>query len=193
VKKIGLYFGTFDPIHNGHLALGNYFIENTDLDEVRFIVSPLNPFKIELNLLAENHRLEMVRQALEDFPNFTCSDVEFTLSKPSYTINTLEYLIKNESEISFILLMGEDNLVYFDKWKKYKSILKLVNIYVYPRDHENKISKSLLSHPKINLVPATQLNFASQDIRRILQKGGSIKSYVPRSTLEYLKKNNFYK
>ena len=193
MKKVGLYFGTFNPIHNGHLALGNYFIKNTDIDEVRFIVSPQNPFKENLRLLSERHRLKMVQQALKNFPNLTSSEVEFTLSKPSYTIDTLEYLINNETDVSFVLIMGEDNLVNFDKWKEYKSILKLVDLYVYPRIHRNEISESLLKHPKINLVPAPQLDYVAQDLRKIIQNGGSIKSSVPESTLKYLKKNNFYK
>ena len=193
MKNVGLYFGTFNPIHNGHIALGNFFIKNTDIDEVRFIVSPQNPFKENLRLLAEHHRLKMVQQALKKFPNLTSSDVEFTLSKPSYTVDTLEYLVNNETNVSFVLMMGEDNLVKFDKWKEYKSILKLVDLYVYPRIHRNEIPESLLKHPKINLVSAPQLDYVAQDLRKIIQNGGSIKSSVPESTFKYLKKNNFYK
>lgn len=193
MKKVGLYFGTFNPIHNGHLALGNYFIEHTDLDEVRFIVSPQNPFKSDHELLKENYRLEMVRKALENIPNLTCSNIEFDLPKPNYTIETIHYLIKKESHISFTLLMGEDNLVYFDQWKEYKTILTLVDLYVYPRKHENKIPERLLMLPNISLVTAPELDFAAKNIRKIIQDGGSIQSSVHPSTLMYLEENSFYK
>jgi nicotinate-nucleotide adenylyltransferase len=192
VKKVGLYFGTFNPIHNGHIALGNYFIEYTDLDEVWFIVSPQNPFKLDQELLAENHRLEMVRLALENHPNLSYSDIEFDLPKPSYTIKTLRFLIKKEAAITFALLMGEDNLVYFDQWKEFESILKLVDLYVYPRKHQNEIPESLLKHPKIELVPAPKLDFASRDIRKILSRGGEAKSLIPAQIVTYLEENKFY-
>lgn len=192
MKKVGLYFGTFNPIHNGHIALGNYFIKYTDLDEIQFVVSPQNPFKKDQEILAEQHRLEMVRLALEKIPHFNYSDVEFSLPKPSYTIDTLKQLKKKGPEVSFVVLMGEDNLAYFDQWKEYKSILELVDLYVYPREHQNTIPKSLLNHPKIQLVPAPKLDFASQNIRKILHEGGAIKSMIPASIVDYLEENKFY-
>jgi nicotinate-nucleotide adenylyltransferase len=106
VKKVGLYFGTFNPVHNGHVALGNYFLQHTGLDEVRFIVSPQNPFKKELELEAAPHRLEMVRLALHEFPNLTLSEVEFSFPQPSYTITTLAYLCEKEPEVRFVPFNG---------------------------------------------------------------------------------------
>jgi nicotinate-nucleotide adenylyltransferase len=193
VKKIGLYFGSFNPIHNGHIAFGNFFVENTDLHEVMFIVCPLNPFKTKEELLGQKHRLNMVQQALLKFPKLICSNVEFTLPKPNYTIETLKHLISCQSNVSFSLLIGEDNLVNFNKWKEYKNILKLVDLYVYPRKHRNKIPKHLLKHSKINLLDAPKLDFASSDIRKKLKKGEVIKSSIPTSTMAYLEKNNIYK
>jgi nicotinate-nucleotide adenylyltransferase len=192
VKKVGLYFGTFNPVHNGHLELGNYFLKHTDLDQVRFIVSPQNPFKKDQELLADHHRLEMVRLALEGIPDLLCSDIEFSLPKPSFTINTLKYLKKNEPNVEFVLLMGEDNLVTFNQWNAYQTILSLVDLYVYPRNHKGEIPQALASLTNIHLVPAPKLDFASQDIRRILRKGGSVKSSVPGPSLVYLKNNRFY-
>ena len=118
MKKIGLYFGSFNPIHNGHIAIGNYFIENTDLYEIMFIVSPQNPFKENDELLGQQHRLNMVQQALIAFPKLICSDIEFTLPKPNYTIETINHLINSQSKVSFSLIIGEDNLVNFNKWKE---------------------------------------------------------------------------
>ena len=193
MKKIGLYFGSFNPIHNGHIAFGNFFIETTDLNEVMFIVSPLNPFKTNEELLGQQHRLNMVQKALLKFPKLICSDIEFTLPKPNYTIETLNHLICCHANVSFSLLIGEDNLVNFNKWKEYKNILKLVDLYVYPRKHRNKIPKHLLKHSKINLLDAPKLDFASSHIRKKLKKGEVIKSSIPTSTMAYLEKNNIYK
>tara|TARA_B100000989_G_C19493198_1_gene450784 strand:- start:809 stop:1390 length:582 start_codon:yes stop_codon:yes gene_type:complete len=193
VKKIGLYFGSFNPIHNGHIALGKFFIENTDLHEVMFIVCPQNPFKSKNELLGQQHRLNMVQQALLKFPKLICSDIEFTLPKPNYTIETLNHLISCQSKVNFSLLIGEDNLVNLNKWKEYKNILKLVNLYVYPRKHRNKIPKYLLKHPKINLLDAPKLDFSSSDIRIKLIKGEVIKSSIPTSTMAYLEQNDIYK
>ena len=136
MKKVGLYFGSFNPIHNGHLALGNYFARHTDLNEVWFVVSPQNPFKVGDVILEDHHRLEMVRLALEDQTNLFISDIEFSLSKPSYTINTIEHLVKINPKKQFVLLMGEDNLIHFQEWKKNQQILALVQAYVYPRNYK---------------------------------------------------------
>ena len=193
MKKIGLYFGSFNPIHNGHIAIGNYFIENTDLYEIMFIVSPQNPFKENDELLGQQHRLNMVQQALIAFPKLICSDIEFTLPKPNYTIETINHLISSQSKVSFSLIIGEDNLVNFNKWKEYKNILKLVDLYVYPRKQRSKVPKYLLRHPKISLLCAPKLDFASSNIRIKLKKGEVIKSSIPTSTMAYLEKNNIYK
>jgi len=193
MKKIGLYFGSFNPIHKGHLSLGNYFSQQTGLNEVWFVVSPQNPFKVNQVMLEGQHRLEMVRLAVENQSRLKVIDVEFLLPTPNYTIDTLEYLNENHPNDQFVLLMGEDNLIHFDQWKEYRRILDLVQIYVYPRTHEIGFPESLLHHEKIQLVNAPKLDFASKNIRKILQEGKSVESLMPHASWVYLKKNSFYK
>ena len=192
MKKIGLYFGTFNPIHKGHLALGNYFAENTDLDQVWFVVSPQNPFKVNDLLLEDQHRLKMVRLAVIDQPHLKVSDVEFSIPKPSYTIQTLEHLFKIHPEKQFVLLMGQDNLNHFNQWKQYEKILALLTIYVYPRN-EKIVAKQKLQHKKIKLLDAPPLDYASTDIRKILQQGKSVEELMPHASWIYLKEKGFYK
>ena len=192
MKKIGLYFGTFNPIHKGHLALGNYFAENTDLDQVWFVVSPQNPFKVNDLLLEDQHRLEMVRLAVIDQPHLKVSDVEFSIPKPSYTIHTLEHLFQIHPEKQFVLLMGQDNLNRFNRWKQYEKILALLTIYVYPRN-EKIVAKQKLQHKKIKLMDAPQLDYASTAIREILKQGKSVEKLMPHASWLYLKEKGFYK
>jgi|TARA_B110000285_G_scaffold221329_1_gene274134 nicotinate-nucleotide adenylyltransferase len=193
VKKIGLYFGTFNPIHKGHLTLGNYFSKHTDLDEVWFVVTVQNPFKANDALLEDNHRLKMVRLALEDQNNLKVCAIEFSLPTPSYTIDTLDHIVKMYPNEQFVLLMGEDNLIYFDKWKKYQRILDLVQLYVYPRKHEIAVPEAIIKHYKIQVVNAPKLDFASENIRRILSEGNSAEALMPPGSWEYLNEKGFYK
>lgn len=193
MKKIGLYFGSFNPIHNGHLALGNHFARRTDLNDVWFVVSPQNPFKVGDVILEDHHRLEMVRLALEDQKNLFISNIEFSLSKPSYTINTIEHLVKINPEKQFVLLMGEDNLIHFQDWKKNQQILALVQVYVYPRNHEISHSNLSFRHEKIKLVNAPKLDYSSKNIRKVLREGESVKDLIPYASWAYLEKNRFYK
>lgn len=132
-KKIGLYFGSFNPIHLGHLILANYFIQNTNLSKIWFVVSPQNPLKGRLSLLDDDIRFRLVQLAIKDNLSFVASNVEFGLSLPSYTINTLEYLSTRNADKEFSIIMGEDNLNNFDKWKDYQKIIENYQIYVYPR------------------------------------------------------------
>jgi len=193
VKKIGLYFGTFNPIHKGHLALGIYFAEQTDLDQVWYVVSPQNPFKVDDLLLDDQHRLKMVRLALEDEPKLTASDIEFSLPKPNYTIHTLEHLVQIHPEQQFVLLMGEDNLVHFDRWKHHERILERVEVYVYPRQHESFPPTALLNHEKVKLIDAPKLEYTATAVREILKKGGSVEAFIPNASWVYMEKKGFYK
>lgn len=192
MKKVGLYFGTFNPVHNGHLALGNYFLQHSSLDEVRFIVSPQNPFKKDLELEAAHHRLEMVRLAITEFSNLTLSDVEFSFPQPSYTITTLEYLCEKEPEVRFVLLMGADNLAFFDRWKEHQKIVSLVDLYVYPREHKNEIPAQYLDHLNIHFVDAPKLDYTATSIRKILRQGKDVKSLLPMTILNYIQRNALY-
>ena len=193
MKKIGLYFGTFNPIHKGHLTLGNYFAQNTDLNEVWFVVTPQNPFKQNDILLKDHHRLEMVRLAIEDQTSLKVSEVEFDRPRPSYTIDTIRYLIKQDSKTSFVLLMGEDNILHFDQWKGYQSILEQIEIYVYPRKHEGPIPLIFQNHEKIRLINAPKLAFASENIRKKIEEGNSVQSLMPKNSWSYLEEMGFYK
>ena len=132
MKKIGYFSGTFDPIHNGHLKLIDFFIKETDLDEIWIIITPLNPFKSEC-LTTEEDRFKMVRLSLINKKNIKISKIEFLLEKPNYTINTLRELSIQNPEKKFVLLIGEDNLSTFNKWKNYQEILESHMVYVYPR------------------------------------------------------------
>jgi nicotinate-nucleotide adenylyltransferase len=131
-KKIGLFFGSFNPIHIGHLILGNYILENSDMEELWFVVSPQNPFKDKKSLLKDHNRLDMVQLAIKNYPKMRASNVEFSLPTPSYTIDTLTYLQEKYPDYSFSLIMGEDNLGSLHKWKNYE-LLKNHQIIVYPR------------------------------------------------------------
>ena len=137
--KIGLFFGTFNPIHIGHLTIANHMVEYTDLDQVWFVVTPHSPFKKKNSLLDDHQRLEMVYRAVKDYPKLRQSDIEFNLPQPNYTINTLSYLEEKYPEHFFALIMGEDNLKSFHKWKNYRVILELHDIYVFPRISDGNV------------------------------------------------------
>ena len=137
--KIGLYFGTFNPIHVGHMIIANHMAEFSDLDEVWFVVTPHNPFKKKNTLLADNHRFQMVRIATEDYPKLKPSNIEFGMPQPNYTVNTLAHLYEKFPQHHFSLIMGEDNLQSFHKWKNYETILQNHQLYVYPRVYKDSV------------------------------------------------------
>ena len=194
--KIGLYFGTFNPIHVGHLIIANHMAEHADLDQVWMVVTPHNPLKKKSTLLADHHRLEMVFLATVDFPKIKPSDIEFKLSQPNYTVNTLVHLEEKFPEHSFSLIMGEDNLRSFHKWKNYEAILAHHDIYVYPRiattadPSENSIFKN---HPKIHMIDAPVVEISSTSIRENIKKGKNVLPLLPSKVWGYIDHNNFYK
>jgi len=189
-QKVGLFFGSFNPIHIGHLCIANYFSEYTDLKEVWFVVSPHNPLKPKSSLLADHHRLELVRLALSDFPKFRVCDIEFKLSKPSYTIHTLAYLNEKYPNKDFVLIMGTDNLITFSKWKNYEQILLNYQLYVYPRpDSENS---EWHNHASVRLVDAPLMEISSTFIRSALKAKKEIPFFIPDKAYQYLKEMHFY-
>jgi len=192
-KKIGLYFGTFNPIHVGHLAIANHMVEFSDLDEVWMVVTPHNPHKKKSTLLDDHHRLSMVRIALEEYPNLKASDIEFNLPQPNYTVNTLVHLEEQYPEYSFCLIMGEDNLKSFHKWKNYAVILNGYELYVYPRVSEGVIENQFSEHPKINRVKAPIMEISSTFIRKGISEGKNIRPLLPHKVWQYLDEMNFYK
>jgi nicotinate-nucleotide adenylyltransferase len=189
-KKTGLLFGSFNPVHIGHLVLANYFLEFSDLDEVRFIVSPHNPLKEESSLLPETERLKMMLMAVEDVVDFSVSDVEFHLPKPSYTAETLKYLTQNEPNNQFVLIIGEDNLTIFDQWKDYNFILDNYKIYVYNRF--GCVSTPFHYHPNVIFFQAPLLNISSSFIRQSIKDGKNIRFFLPEKVYYYIKEKQYY-
>jgi nicotinate-nucleotide adenylyltransferase len=188
--KIGLFFGSFNPIHVGHLIIANTMATTTDLQQVWFIVSPQNPFKKNNSLLHEFDRYTMVERAIADNHKLKVTDVEFKLPKPSYTIDTLTVLADKHPEHEFVLIMGEDNLVQFENWKNYDKILEFYKIYVYPRPHT--APHNYTSHPSVNFVEAPLLDISATYIRKRLQEQKNIKYLVTEPVEAYIAVKKFY-
>ena len=199
-KKIGLFFGTFNPIHVGHLILGNYMAQLPELDQVWFVVTPRNPFKVKDTLLADVHRLALVREAVEDNPLLEVSTIEFDMPQPNYTVNTLAVLTEKYPDKQFSLIMGEDNLRSFHKWKNYEVILENHEVLVYPRVYTENEKPStstnvleLLKHPKITLVDAPLMKISSSIIRQMISNGMDVQYILPPKVYSYVNEMNFYK
>ncbi|MEO4007095.1 MULTISPECIES: nicotinate (nicotinamide) nucleotide adenylyltransferase [unclassified Flavobacterium] len=191
--KIGLYFGTFNPIHIGHLIIANHMAENTDMDQIWMVVTPHNPHKKKNSLLDDYHRLQMVFLATEDYPKIKPSDIEFKLSQPNYTVNTLAHLQEKFPNHEFSLIMGEDNLNSLHKWKNYEVILQNHTIFVYPRISSEVISGEFINHPKIHRVGAPVIELSSTFIRDNIKNGKNIKPMLPIKVWDYIDHNLFYK
>lgn len=191
--KIGLYFGTFNPIHIGHLIIANHLAENSDLDQVWLVVTPHNPHKEKSTLLDDYHRLEMVHLATKDFPKLKPSDIEFKLPQPNYTVNTLVHLQEKFPQHNFSLIMGEDNLNSLPKWKNHEAILENHHIYVYPRISSEFMKSSLENHPNIHKVDAPIIELSSTFIRESIKNKRNIIPMLPEKVWEYIDHNLFYK
>jgi nicotinate-nucleotide adenylyltransferase len=191
--KIGLFFGSFNPIHVGHMIIANYMVEFTNLNEVWFVVTPHNPFKKKKTLLSDNHRFQTVMIATEDYSKLKTSNIEFGLAQPNYTINTLTHLHEQFTQHDFSIIMGEDNLHSFHKWKNYKMILKNHSIYVYPRVFKNKKKSEFQNHPKINFVEAPIVEITSTFIRNAIHSKKDVRAFLPSNVWKYLDEMNFYK
>lgn len=191
--KIGLYFGTFNPIHVGHLTIANHIAEYSDLDQVWFVVTPHSPFKKKSSLLDNNHRFQMVDRAVEDYKKLRASDIEFNLTQPNYTINTLTYLEEKYPDYEFALIMGEDNLKSFHKWKNYELILERHHIYVYPRISDGKVETCFSEHSKIHIINSPIMQLSSTFIRKAIKEGKNIRPMLPENVWSYLDEMNFYK
>ena len=192
-KKVGLFFGTFNPIHIGHLIIGNHFVEYSNLDEVWFVVTPHNPHKKKNNLLDDNHRLTMVRIAVEDYPKLKASNIEFDLPQPNYTVNTLIHLEEKYPNHHFSLIMGEDNLKSFHKWKNHDVILNRHSICVYPRKSKGEALDKWLKEDSISLIDAPIMELSSTFIRKSIQQEKNIRPLLPHPVWIYLDEMNFYK
>lgn len=191
--KIGLYFGTFNPIHIGHLTIANYLAEYSDLDQVWFVVTPHSPFKKKSTLLDNHHRYQMVDRAVEMYSKLKASDIEFNLPQPNYTINTLVYLEEKYPDNEFALIMGEDNLNSFHKWKNYEQIIERHHIYVYPRISKVKTESKFENHEKVHFINAPIMELSSTFIRSGIKEKKNIRPMLPENVWQYLDEMNFYK
>ena len=188
--KVGLFFGSFNPIHIGHLAIANYMVEFTDLDEFWFVITPHNPLKKKISLLDSHHRYDMVVKAINGENRFQISDIEFRLPQPSFTIDTLTYLQERFPDNLFVLIMGSDNLESIHKWKNYEQILENHEIYVYPR--LKKEGSILYNEKNVRLVPAPIMEISSSFIRSAIKNKKDIKFYLPSEVYQYIIDMHFY-
>lgn len=191
MKKTGLYFGSFNPVHVGHMAIANYMVEFSDLDQLWFIVSPQNPLKPKSSLLADYHRLQLVNLAIGDSALFQASNIEFSMPKPSYTIDTLTYLCEKYPDQEFVLIMGSDNLKTFHKWKNYESIIANHQIYVYPRPGFN--ASGFTDKMKLTVVNAPQIEISSSFIRQSIKAGKQVSFFMPDKVASFVDEMHFYK
>lgn len=189
--RIGLFFGSFNPIHLGHLVIADVMANHTDLDQIWFVVSPQNPFKSSRSLLHEFDRLKMVELAIADNYKFKAVDVEFRMPKPSYTADTLAYLSDKHPDNEFRLIIGEDNLVHFHKWKNYESILDHYGLYVYPRPNVDK-DKIKVAHDNIRYVESPMLDISATFIRNSIKHNHSVKYLLHEGVIGYIRSKHFY-
>ena len=193
--KIGLYFGTFNPVHIGHLIIANHLAEHSDLDQIWMVVTPHNPFKEKNTLLDDYQRLHLVHLATEGFSKIKPSNFEFKLPQPNYTVTTLAHFQENFPKNEFSLIMGSDNLNGLHKWKNHDVILANHDIYVYPRidksksDTENNL---LHNHPKIHFINAPIVEISSTFIRENIKKGKNVQPLLPEKVWEYIEKSGLY-
>jgi nicotinate-nucleotide adenylyltransferase len=188
--KIGLYFGSFNPVHIAHLIIANHLLNETDIEKIWFVVSPQNPFKEEKSLLNEYHRLHLVKSAIQDDNRMKASDIEFNLPKPSYTTSTLAYLKEKHPEHQFCIIMGGDSFQNLHKWKNYEVIVKDYDVYVYNRPGF-EINNTL--DAKLHVVDAPLLQLSATQIRKYIKEGKSIRYLVPENVREEIEKGGYYK
>lgn len=188
---IGLFFGSFNPVHIGHMALANYMLSFTDMEKVWLVVSPQNPLKNKSQLLDQNQRLMLVNTAIDDHPDMSSSNIEFGLTQPSYTINTLVHLKEKYPQHTFSLIMGQDNLQSFHKWKNYEEILKSFHIYVYPRPNCTK--SEFDTHPHVHLTEAPMMDISATFIRNAIKEKKDIRFFLPAKVWEEIDTMNFYR
>jgi nicotinate-nucleotide adenylyltransferase len=197
--NVGLFFGSFNPIHLGHLIIANVVREQTDLQQVWFVVSPQNPFKKAGNLLNEYDRLRMVELAVEDNYDLRACNIEFSMPKPSYTADTLAYLGERYPNHQFHLILGSDNLTHFHRWKNYQAIIDHHVLYVYPRPGEvrpgevpQKIKEEVRKHPNLHFVEAPLLNISATFIRNLIQQDRSVQYLVADRVADYMRDKKLY-
>jgi nicotinate-nucleotide adenylyltransferase len=185
-----LYFGTYNPVHIGHMIIGQYIFEHSNAKELWYVVSPQNPFKENQQLLSDRQRLHMVNLAIKDPYHIKTSDIEFGLPKPSYTAVTLAHLSEKYPEKNFAIVMGSDNLVNFHKWRNYQAILDHHQIIVYPR--KDKDTDAYDEYKNVHRIKAPEIELSSTLIRKSIKQGVSVSQMLPQGVWEYIDKNGFY-
>lgn len=199
-KNVGLFFGTFNPIHVGHLILANFLVQQPEVDEVWFVVTPKSPFKTKSTLLPDIHRLALVEAAIEDNDKLRASSIEFNLPQPNFTVNTLAVLAEKHPDYNFKLIMGEDNLRGFHKWKNYEVILSDYEVIVYPRVYTElerlqaePATEELKKHPKVTLIDAPLMKVSSSMVRKLIENKQDPRYLLTPPVYKYIDEMNFYR
>lgn len=192
-KQIGLFFGTFNPVHIGHVIMGNHIVEFGPADEVWFVITPQSPFKQKASLLENHHRYELVFQATEDYPHLKPSKIEFDMPMPNYTSKTLEVLLEKYPDYQFHLIMGEDNLASFKKWKNWDYIIEHHHLIICPRIQKKSIPEDLKTHPKVRFVDTPIVEISASFIRKGIKNQKNIKPLLPEKVWQYIDEMNFYR
>jgi nicotinate-nucleotide adenylyltransferase len=190
MMKTGLLFGSFNPVHVGHMVIANYMLEFTDLDRIWFVVTPHNPLKKKSTLLPDHHRLQLVNLAIGENPKMKPSDIEFKLPQPNYTTHTLAYLKEKYPKQEFSLIMGSDNIVTLHKWKNFEWILENYDIYVYPRPGDGKLPYS--DNPRVKITNAPLMDVSSSFIREGIKGKKDVRYFMPEAVSKYIKEMHFY-
>ena len=196
-KRVGLYFGSFNPVHLGHLVIANHMLQHADLDEVWLVVTPTSPHKQGIDLIPEKHRLQMVKLALADHPQLRASSVEFDLPRPNYTARTMEYLRVAHPSTAFSIIMGQDNLASFSTWQDHTALLDQHRLLIYPRisDHAVAIPNEVdrwMTHPHVEVQKAPLIAISSTYIRDAIMSGHDVQFLLPDAVVAYIGNNHFY-
>ena len=190
MKRIGIYSGSFNPIHHGHVMLANYLVEFSDLDELWFVVTPQNPLKQKEDLLDDDERLKMVQLAVGDDPRFHVSDIEMHLPTPSYTIHTLTALSEQFTDCEFVFICGMDSLQNMRNWREYEKILNNYELLVFPR--EGYDGGELINYPSVTVLKTPILEISSTFIRQCVKEGRDVRHFMPEKAFQYMKEQGFY-
>ena len=190
MKKVGIYSGSFNPIHHGHVMLANYLVEFSDLDELWFVVTPQNPLKKKEDLLDDDERLKMVQLAVGDDPRFVVSDIEMHLPRPSYTINTLTALSEQHPDCEFVFICGMDSLQNLRNWREYQKILDNYELLVFPR--EGYDGGELAKYPSVNILKTPIVEVSSTFIRDCVKEGRDVRHFMPEKAFQYMREHHFY-
>lgn len=190
MKKVGIYSGSFNPIHHGHVMLANYLVEFSELDELWFVVTPQNPLKKKEDLLDDDERLKMVQLAVGDDPRFFVSDIEMHLPTPSYTINTLTALSELYPDCEFVFICGMDSLQNLKNWREYQRILDNYELLVFPR--EGYDGSELVNSPSVKILKTPIVEVSSTFIRNCVREGRDVRHFMPEKAFLYMKERHFY-